>query len=69
MSSDNYVKEAVKKGNERVKKDGYEFNKKSSDTKYSPQHPFSSPSYKPELDTSCECADEQVTLYQNIMIF
>ena len=67
MSSENYVKEAVKTVKDRVKKDGYEFNRKLSDTKYSPQHPFSSQKYRPELDTSCECTNEQVTFYQNLI--
>ena len=67
MSSDNYVKEAMKTVKDRVKKDEFEFNRQLSDTKYSPRHPFSSPNYRPELDTSCECTDGQVTFYQNLI--
>ena len=34
---------------------------------YSPKQPFSTTKYRPELDTSAECTDDQVTLYQNMI--
>ena len=67
MSSDSYVKEAIKNVKRRLKEDGFMFNKKLLDLNYSPQHPFSSASYRPELDTSCECTEAQVTFYQNLI--
>jgi hypothetical protein len=67
MSSDSYVKEAIKNVKARLKKDGLEYNKKLSDINYSPQNPFSAVNYRPELDTSHGCSDEQVTLFQNLI--
>jgi hypothetical protein len=67
MGSESYVKKAVKNMKAKMAKDGLEFNKKLSDPAISVPQPLSSVSYRPELDTSVECTDEQVTLYQNII--
>ena len=67
MSSDSYVKEAIKNVKARLRRDGLEYNKKLSDINYSPQNPFSAVNYRPELDTSHECSNEQVTLFQNLI--
>ena len=67
MSSDSYVKEAVKNVKQRMQLDGYRFNKKLSDINYSPKQPFSSRDYRPELDLSIECSPDQVTYFQNLI--
>ena len=67
MSSDSYVKEAIKNVKKRLKDDSLEFNKKLSDKNYSPKQPFSNASYRPELDTSQECDDDQTNFYQNLI--
>jgi hypothetical protein len=66
-SSEQYVREAVKNVKARLKQDGFIFNKKLSDTNYSPDSPFSAKMYRPELDTTLECTDEQVSFYQNLI--
>ena len=67
MGSANYCSKAIKNLKSKLKEDGFEFNKKLSDTKYSPRQPFSSNSYRPELDTSLECSESQITLFQNLI--
>jgi hypothetical protein len=67
MSSDSYVKEAVKNVKKRMKEEGGEYNKKLSDVNYSPKNPYSAVDYRPELDTSSECNDAQVSFYQNLI--
>ena len=67
MSSESYTKAAIKNVKARLKESGFEYNKKLSDRKYSAKQPFSSVNYKPELDTSAECNDEQVNFYQNLI--
>ena len=44
-----------------------EFNKQLSDVKYRPRQPFSSIDYRPEMDTSSECNDQQIAYYQNLI--
>ena len=67
MSSDSYVKEAIRNVKQRLKEDGFRFNKKLSDISYSPETPFSTQSYRPELDLSVECSTAQITYYQNLI--
>lgn len=67
LSSESYVKEAVKNVKRRLTDDGYKFNSKLSDPNYSAPNPFSSVSYRPELDTSLECNDEQTQFFQNLI--
>ena len=67
MSSDSYVKEAVRNVKLRMKSDGFRFNKKLSDVNYSPEGPFSAANYRPELDLSAECSIDQITYYQNLI--
>jgi hypothetical protein len=67
LGSETYVKRAVKNLKERMKKDGFEFNKKLSDVNHSAPQPFSSVNYRPELDTSDECCAVQLTFYQNLI--
>jgi hypothetical protein len=67
MGSETYVKKVVKNMKAKMAKDGLEFNKKLSDPAISVPQPLSSVSYRPELDTSVECTEAQVTLFQNII--
>ena len=66
-SAEQYVREAVKNVKARLKQDGFVFNKKLSDPNYSPDSPFSNKQYRPELDTTQECNDEQTNFYQNLL--
>ncbi|GFH50760.1 hypothetical protein CTEN210_07236 [Chaetoceros tenuissimus] len=56
MSSNSYFKES-----------GLKYNKNLSDPNSRPKQPFTTASYRPELDTSEECTDDQVTLFQNLI--
>ena len=40
MSAEQYCKEAVKNVKKKMRDNGYEFNKKLSDPRYLPKHPF-----------------------------
>lgn len=66
-SSQQYVRDSIKNIKARLKEDGFEFNKKLSDVAYSPQQPFSNAKFKPELDTSPMCNDDQVWYFQNLI--
>ena len=63
MSADSHVKKALQVVEARLKNDDVRFrpSKKTS------EHPFSSQSYKPELDTSEECNEEQTQFYQSLI--
>ena len=67
MLCEQYFKEAVRHVKEKLKMDGYEFNKKLSDVNYSPQQPYTTQSYRPELDSSLQCNDDEVNYYQNLI--
>ena len=67
MGSESYLKKVVKNMKTKMAEDGLEFNKKLSDPEISIPQPLSAVNYRPELDTSVECNDAQVTLYQNII--
>lgn len=67
MSSDSYVKEAIRNVKQRMQQDGYRYNKKLSDISYSPDCPFSVQSYRTELDLSAEYSPDQTTYYQNLI--
>ena len=67
MGSQSYVKKAVKNLERKLEEDFIQFNKKLSDVSVSAPQPFSNVNYRPELDTSIECTNDQVTLYQNII--
>ena len=62
MSSDSYVKKSINNVKKRLKEDGMEHIKKLSDVNYFPNNLFSSVDYKPELDTSVECNEYQMSL-------
>ena len=61
MGSGSYVKEAVRICKSRMD----EFNLKFPTL--SPRTPFTSTTYRPELDTTPECNPEKITLYQNLI--
>lgn len=67
MGSASYVEKVVKNVKKILNKHGFEYNRKLSDINYSPKQPFTTASYRPELDTSTMCNDEQLTLYQNLI--
>lgn len=67
MASESYVKNAVKNIKERMKDSGFKFNSRLSDVKYSPKQPFSNTEYRPEIDTSSHCNEEQTQFFQNIL--
>lgn len=67
MGSNTYVKEAIKNVKKRLKDDGFIFHKKLSDPNHSCPQPFSNLSYRPELDTSVECTEDQTRFYQNLI--
>ena len=55
----------VKNVNMRLQRDGFEFNINLFDHNYSPQNPFSVVEYIPELDTTSECNEDQISFFQN----
>ena len=67
MSAKQYCKEAVKNVKKRMRENGYEYNKKLSDPRYSPKHPFSNMNYRPKLDVTEACNDEQYSFYANLI--
>ena len=60
MSADSHVKKALEVIQGRIKADDVYF----KGSKKAPEHPFSSQSYRPELDTMELCNDEQIKFYQ-----
>ena len=68
MSSNSYVKEAVSNVQKQLKEDGYMYHKFQSDmSKSTAKQPFSTLTYRPELDTSLECNAAQMQYYQNLI--
>ena len=63
MSADSHVKKALEVVQARIKDDDVYF----KGSKKAPEHPFSSQSYRPELDTTELCNDEQVQFYQSLI--
>ena len=67
MGSATYIKNAIKNVKAKLKEDGFQYNSKLSSVEYSARQPFSAVEYRPELDTSAECNDEQLNFYQNLI--
>ena len=67
MGAETYTKHAIKNLKKRMEREGFEYNKKLSDVNYSPQQPFSTLSYRPEMDLSDECSDSQIQFFQNLI--
>ena len=63
MSADIHVNKALEVVQDRLRKDKVKF-KGSNNTA---EHPFSSQSYRPELDVTKECDEEQVQFYQSLV--
>ena len=67
MSAESYITEAVKNVKTRIAQDGLQFNRKLSDPLYSPKQGFTTASYRPELDVSAECTDDQAIYFQQLI--
>ena len=63
MSADNHVKKALEVVQARLNADDVYF----KGSKKTPEHPLSSQSYRPELDTTELCNDVQTQLYQSLI--
>ena len=63
MSADSHVKKALDILNQRFKSDDVMFrtSNKTAD------HPFTSQSYRPELDTTRECTEDETQFYQSLI--
>ena len=48
-----------------IKDEKLEFNKKISGINYSPKNPLYAVEYRPKLETSYECTEDQVNLFHN----
>ena len=66
LSSDKYVKESISNVKKQLNSDGYQFHKKLSAAGNADQ-PYSSLKYRPEIDTSAYCSDDQVAYFQNLI--
>jgi len=67
MSAESYIAEAVKNVKTRMAKDGLMFNKQLSSMEYSPKQAFTTASYRPELDVTAECTDDQAVYFQQLI--
>ena len=63
MSSNSHVKKALEVVQDRLQEDNVKF-KGSNKTA---EHPFSSQSYRPEINVTEECDEEQVQFYQSLV--
>ena len=63
LSADSHIKKALDVVQQRMKESNLVF-KSSNKTA---EHPFTSQSYRPELDVSEECNEDQVELYQSLI--
>ena len=67
MGAETYVTQAIKNLKKRMEKEGFEYHRKLSDVNYSPQQPFSTLNYRPEMDVSELCSDSQIQFFQNLI--
>ena len=63
MSADSHIRKALDVVQQKMKECGVQF----KPSKKTAQHPFSSQSYRVELDTSEECNENQVEFYQSLV--
>ena len=63
MSSDSHVKKSLGVVQDRLQK----YNVKFKGSNKTAEHPFSSQSYRPEIDVTKECDEEQVQFYQSLV--
>ena len=64
MSADSHVNKALEVVQDWLREDNVKF-KGSNKTA---EHPFSRQSYRPELDVTKECDEEQVQFYQSLVV-
>ena len=57
----------MKNVKKQLKEYGYEYNKKLSDPVYLPRQPFSNVNYRPELDITEACNNEEYSYYANLI--
>ena len=67
MSAELYCHEAMKNVKKKLKDNGFEYNRKLSDVRYSLKQHFSNVNYPPELDVTEVCNDELYTYYANLI--
>ncbi len=64
IGSESYLKEAVRVAESNMSKLGLEY---SSSRREGRDTPFKDPNYRPELDSTDPCTEEETTLYQNLI--
>ena len=69
MVDETYVTQAIKNLKKRMATEGFEYNKKLSDKKYSPQQPLSNIHYLPDMDVTDECSDSKIQFFQILLEF
>ena len=67
MSAEQHCCEVVKNVKKKLKDNGFEYNNKFLDARYSQKQPFSNLNYRPELDVTEVCNDEQYSYYANLI--
>ena len=67
MSTEQYCKEAVKNVKKKLKEYGFEYNKKLLDPAYSGRQPSLNVNYRPELDFTETCNNEEYGYYANLI--
>ena len=67
MGDETYVTHGITNLKKQMATEGFEYNKKLSDVKYSPQQPFSNLHYHPEMDVTDECSYIQIQLFHNLI--
>ena len=63
MSADSHIKKALDVVKQKMKENCVRFEPSNNTS----EHPFSSQSYRPELDTTEECNEDQVEFYQSLI--
>ena len=63
MSAESHVKKAFEVVQDKLREDNVKFGGSNKTA----EHPFSSQSYRPELDVTKECDEEQVQFYQSLV--
>ena len=69
MGAETYVTHAINNPKKRMETEGFEYNKKLSDKKYSPQQPLSNIHYLPDMDVTDECSDSKIQFFQILLEF
>ena len=67
MSSNNYVREALRNIKKDLSRNDLQFNKKQSDVNYSARNPFCPINYKLALDTIILCDDKLTNYFENVI--